>query len=131
MYIMRTRLFALIAIVFALSACAKHTQTTDKTVEQEAVSDSAVVVEVSQPIVEEPAKHEAEERTPQKTASHPKRQATTSHVSGHHSASYSSDDEKDDWWEEDTQQSPNDNYLLGFDDDVDDTHDMELYMEDY
>lgn len=40
-------------------------------------------------------------------------------------------DEEDAWWEEDTQQSSDDNYLLGFDDDVDDTHDMELYMEDY
>ena len=27
--------------------------------------------------------------------------------------------------------SPNDNYLLGFDEDVDDVHDMELYIEDY
>ena len=27
--------------------------------------------------------------------------------------------------------SPNDNYLLGFDEDVDDIHDMEIYIEDY
>ena len=33
--------------------------------------------------------------------------------------------------EEKRKHSPNDNYLLGFDEDVDDVHDMELYMEDY
>ena len=27
--------------------------------------------------------------------------------------------------------SPNDDYLLGFDEDVDDVHDVELYIEDY
>ena len=33
--------------------------------------------------------------------------------------------------EEKRKHSPNDNYLLGFDEDVDDVHDMEIYMEDY
>ena len=33
--------------------------------------------------------------------------------------------------EEKRKHSPNDNYLLGFDEDVDDVHDMELYIEDY
>jgi len=33
--------------------------------------------------------------------------------------------------EEQRKHSPNDNYLLGFDEDVDDIHDMELYIEDY
>lgn len=54
------------------------------------------------------------------------------------SSSYSSSssynfysDESGDYWEEKRKHSPNDNYLLGFDEDVDDVHDMELYMEDY
>ena len=36
-----------------------------------------------------------------------------------------------DYWEEKRKHSPNDNYLLGFDEDVDDVHDMEIYIEDY
>lgn len=48
------------------------------------------------------------------------------------SSSYSSSqEERGDYWEEKRMQSPNDNYLLGFDEDIDDVHDMELYMEDY
>ncbi len=47
-----------------------------------------------------------------------------------YSSSYSNDSD-DDYWEEVRKTSPNDNYLLGFDEDVDDVHDMELYMEDY
>ena len=45
-----------------------------------------------------------------------------------YSSSYTSDE---DYWEEKRRTSPNDNYLLGFDEDVDDVHDMEIYMEDY
>ncbi|MGM9838255.1 MAG: hypothetical protein ACI30A_07210 [Paludibacteraceae bacterium] len=50
-----------------------------------------------------------------------------------HSGDYgssSSDREKSDL-EKLREHSPNDNYLLGFDEDVDDVHDMEIYMEDY
>ena len=46
------------------------------------------------------------------------------------SSSYESESESD-YWEEKRKHSPNDNYLLGFDEDVDDVHDMELYIEDY
>ena len=46
------------------------------------------------------------------------------------SSSYESESEGD-YWEEKRKHSPNDNYLLGFDEDVDDVHDMELYIEDY
>ena len=46
------------------------------------------------------------------------------------SSSYESESEGD-YWEEKRKHSPNDNYLLGFDEDVDDVHDMEIYMEDY
>ena len=41
------------------------------------------------------------------------------------------DSENDAYWEEQRKHSPNDNYLLGFDEDVDDVHDMEIYIEDY
>ena len=58
----------------------------------------------------------------------------TSHSSATYE-DYSSDDYSssydDDYWEEKSKTSPNDNYLLGFDEDVDDVHDMEIYMEDY
>ena len=50
--------------------------------------------------------------------------------SSHGSSSYESESEGD-YWEEKRKHSPNDNYLLGFDEDVDDVHDMELYIEDY
>ena len=40
-------------------------------------------------------------------------------------------EEEGDYWSEKRKHSPNDNYLLGFDEDVDDVHDMELYIEDY
>ena len=40
-------------------------------------------------------------------------------------------EEEGDYWSEKRKRSPNDNYLLGFDEDVDDVHDMELYIEDY
>lgn len=53
----------------------------------------------------------------------------SSYASSSSSADYSLSD--DDYWENKRKHSPNDNYLLGFDEDVDDVHDMELYIEDY
>lgn len=50
--------------------------------------------------------------------------------SSYSTSSYESESEGD-YWEEKRKHSPNDNYLLGFDEDVDDVHDMEIYMEDY
>ena len=50
--------------------------------------------------------------------------------SSYSSSSYESESEGD-YWEEKRKTSPNDNYLLGFDEDVDEVHDMELYIEDY
>lgn len=49
-------------------------------------------------------------------------EATTSCEDGEESLVY---------WEELRKHSPNDNYLIGFDEDVDDVHDMEIYIEDY
>lgn len=45
--------------------------------------------------------------------------------------SYEDDDDDEDYYDNLRKYSPNDNYLLGFDEDVDDVHDMEIYMEDY
>lgn len=59
---------------------------------------------------------------------------TAPHTTGSSYASfsdYSSSNDEGDYWEEKRKHSPNDNYLLGFDEDVDDVHDMELYIEDY
>ena len=50
--------------------------------------------------------------------------------SSYSTSSYESESEGD-YWEEKRKHSSNDNYLLGFDEDVDDVHDMEIYMEDY
>ena len=55
---------------------------------------------------------------------------TTYASSSYSSSSYESESEGD-YWEDKRKTSPNDNYLLGFDEDVDDVHDMELYIEDY
>ena len=54
----------------------------------------------------------------------------TSASSSYSSSSYESESEGS-YREEKRKTSPNDNYLLGFDEDVDDVHDMEIYMEDY
>ena len=61
----------------------------------------------------------------------------TSHSANNHDYSSENDystsysDYDTEYWEEKRKTSPNDNYLLGFDEDVDDVHDMEIYMEDY
>jgi len=60
-----------------------------------------------------------------------KEQAARSYSSSSSYSSSFSDDSNGDYWEEKRKHSPNDNYLLGFDEDVDDVHDMEIYMEDY
>ena len=68
---------------------------------------------------------------PVEPVSTPSRKETSS-SSYSSSPSYSSySDDSGDYWEEKRKSSPNDNYLLGFDEDVDDVHDMEIYMEDY
>lgn len=58
-----------------------------------------------------------------------KETSSSSYSSSSYSSSYN--DNSGDYWEEKRKTSPNDNYLLGFDEDVDDVHDMEIYMEDY
>ena len=85
---------------------------------QEPEEDSVVVH------IEEEAQRVAPAATPARSLS------SSSSYSSSSSSSYS-DDSDDDYWEEKRKHSPNDNYLLGFDEDVDDVHDMELYIEDY
>ena len=76
-----------------------------------------------------------EEPSPVAPAVTPARKETYSNnysSSSSYSSSYSDDSEEEgDYWSEKRKHSPNDNYLLGFDEDVDDVHDMELYIEDY
>ena len=59
----------------------------------------------------------------------PTKAITSKPTTNYQSSTYTT--EPDEYWEEFKKHSPNDNYLLGFDEDVDDVHDMELYMEDY
>lgn len=101
-----------------------NTQTTEQSAEQ----DSVVVVVEETPIVVEPtemASYPPEDVEPIK----PEPQSRPSNTSSSYS-NYNGE-ESSDYWEEKRKHSPNDNYLLGFDEDVDDVHDMELYMEDY
>lgn len=102
-----------------LFSCA--TQTSEQLTEQ----DSVVVDET--PVVEltEMASYPPEDVEQIK----PETQSRPSNTSFSYS-NYDSE-ESSDYWEEKRKHSPNDNYLLGFDEDVDDVHDMELYMEDY
>ena len=64
-----------------------------------------------------------------KASSSGSRAANSSGYSSGYSGSYA--DDAEDYEDELSSTSSNDNYLLGFDDDVDDEHDMEIYMEDY
>ena len=123
---MRVSSFIVLSCVCLLIACTKH-QSTDQTTEQDSVVSSVELVsdEADTTCVAAP---EEVQQTPIK-----EEQATTQRTPQSTSSSYSSysEEESSDYWEEKRKHSPNDNYLLGFDEDVDDVHDMELYMEDY
>lgn len=68
---------------------------------------------------------------PVPTPSSSKETGSNSYSSSSYSSSPYESESEGDYWEEKRKHSPNDNYLLGFDEDVDDVHDMELYIEDY
>ena len=68
---------------------------------------------------------------PVSTPSSSKETGSSSYSSSSYSSSPYESESEGDYWEEKRKHSPNDNYLLGFDEDVDDVHDMELYIEDY
>ena len=116
-------------ILFILGTCiilfsCVNSQTTEQSTEQD-----SVVIEVKEtPIVVEPT--EMDSYPPEEVEQiKPETQSRPSNTSSSYS-SYDSE-ESSDYWEEKRKHSPNDNYLLGFDEDVDNVHDMELYMEDY
>ena len=115
----------ILVICLAVCACSKREkqeQQTETVAQEERVTDSAVVEDVPLIVVEKV-------EVPAPVESKPAKEKSVSYSSSYHTSSYSSDE--GDYWEEKRKTSPNDNYLLGFDEDVDDVHDMELYMEDY
>lgn len=101
------------------------------------VEPDTAVVEIdtmtsSTPIASEQEKNEKPVVEPKK-----QNQAKTSVESNNSSRYYEEEDDENEssssssYWDEVRKSSPNDNYLLGFDEDVDDVHDVEIYMEDY
>lgn len=112
-------------ICLAVCACSKREkqeQQTETVTQEVKMTDSAVVEDVPLIVVEEV-------EVPATIENQPVKAKPVSHTSS--SSTSSCSNEGGDYWEEKRKTSPNDNYLLGFDEDVDDVHDMELYMEDY
>jgi len=120
--------YLLITCAF-VCACASNDkqqeQQTENTTQEVFVPDTSIVEEVVSDIIVEVEQPTVVESKPVKE----KPVSRSSSYSG--SSSSSSSSGESDYWEEKRKHSPNDNYLLGFDEDVDDVHDMELYMEDY
>ena len=118
--------YLLITCAF-VCACARNDkqqeQQTENTTQEVFVPDTSIVEEVVSDIIVEVEQPTVVESKSTKEKSTPRSNSYSS------SSSYSS--EESDYWEEKRKHSPNDNYLLGFDEDVDDVHDMELYMDDY
>ena len=119
--------------LFILVACSGPKPATENEAKKEQVE---TVVPVEEEIdTDNLAVLAEEEPSPVAPAFTPARKETYSNnysSSSSYSSSYSDDSEEEgDYWSEKRKHSPNDNYLLGFDEDVDDVHDMELYIEDY
>ena len=117
-------LFMILAVV--LTGCTKAQVTEQQTIESE---DSTEAYSLEPEIDTMNLVIEEEPYIPV-VAVDPVVEKTTYASSSYSSSSYESESEGD-YWEERRKTSPNDNYLLGFDEDVDDVHDMEIYMEDY
>ena len=117
-------LFAILAVV--LMGCTKAQVAEQQTIESE---DSTEAYSLEPEIDTMNLVIEEEPYIPV-VAVDPVVEKTTYASSSYSSSSYESESEGD-YWEEKRKHSPNDNYLLGFDEDVDDVHDMEIYMEDY
>lgn len=115
-----------LAIVYFISiflfSCAKQ-----QTSEQMTEHDSAATITEETPVIEltEMASYPPKEVEQIQSETQPRPLNTSSSYSSYDS------EESSDYWEEKRRHSPNDNYILGFDEDVDDVHDVELYMEDY
>lgn len=117
-------LFAILAVV--LMGCTKAQVAEQQTIESE---DSTEAYSLEPEIDTMNLVIEEEPYIPV-VAVDPVVEKTTYASSSYSSSSYESESEGD-YWSEKRKTSPNDNYLLGFDEDVDDVHDMEIYMEDY
>jgi len=113
----------ILLILLALASCGTQEKKEEQPYRGSDLStprDTTVVVNVD--TIEVPVEKETYiEEVPQSSTNH------TAEVETYNAGNES----KDDYWEVQRKHSPNDNYLLGFDEDVDDVHDMELYMEDY
>lgn len=95
-------------------------------------ADAEAVMSATEPTEEEIAPAEPAEASGSSASTSNGRQSKDA-GSYNHSEDYNSSNsvrEKSDP-EKLREHSPNDNYLMGFDEDVDDVHDMEIYMEDY
>jgi len=88
-------------------------------------SESIAVDLVANPIVKQQTSRES--TSTKKEYSH----HNNNHLQTEVETQASNYDRGESYLEEQRKHSPNDNYLLGFDEDVDDVHDMELYIEDY
>lgn len=118
--------------LFILVACSGPKPATEDETKADQVETVVPVEEID---MDRLAALVVEEPSPVAPAVTPARKETYSNnysSSSSYSSSYSDDSEEEgDYWAEKRKHSPNDNYLLGFDEDVDDVHDMELYIEDY
>ena len=129
------KLLILSALTFAFCACMKQPKSAYETPLQDTLQEVVEAVDdekeadviVEQVVTPEPI--EAKPAQKKQTTAH----STATHSSSSSSSysSYNDDETETDYWDEFRKHSPNDNYLLGFDEDVDDVHDMELYIEDY
>ena len=128
----RNKLLYILIICATVCACAKsekqQEQQTKNAAQEEIVPDNSAVEEVVLDIVEEVEQPMVVEDKPAKRKAVSQ---SNSYSESYSTSSSSSLNDAGDYWEEMRKHSPNDNYLLGFDEDVDDVHDMELYMEDY
>ena len=131
---MKTNLLFFISLTMVmLVGCNKP-----RSVEQQILSIENPKLNPSKRVVVDTIPLFVEDEEPSAILEQPKVEEPVFSHTSHSSATYedySSDDYSssydDDYWEEKRKTSPNDNYLLGFDEDVDDVHDMEIYMEDY
>lgn len=137
---MTKKLLILSLLVLALFACtnpantdqaASSVETNMNTVATEQADSVQDLSEQLAPVIIE-TEAEAEPAKSAPTTDKPTATAhTTTSSSSPAYSSYDKVEEESDYWEEQRKHSPNDNYLMGFDEDVDDVHDMEIYMEDY
>lgn len=125
---MKKLLFVLLSMAM-LAGC-----TSSKKTEDQSTTVAPDTIEATEEIAEEVIEmeySEPESAPAPKPTSAPSRSSDSNSSSSSSSYYYDEEEGEGDNWEERRKHSPNDNYLLGFDEDVGDVHDMEIYMEDY